>query len=856
MPKEHTQVKLFGVMFLLLHLFSMNVLGQEYGLEFLGHEVVPDKRTALLIGDKEDICAGENLNLSFELKFKPKVSSYFGYVFRIITEDNKNIDLLLQSDANGKTKVFRVISGDKDIKSNQKIDSTSFYSKWNQFKISIHKNQLQLFCNNQLFGEGQIPFEFGKCFKIYFGECSNPKFLSSDALPMFLRNIILESGNKKIHHWPLREVFGASTFDQVTQQSATTKNAQWLLKNHYEWKLLKKIKFKGSGVFGFNSNSKRIIVNSSLSSYIFNTKNDSLTVKNFTSTHKKFTFGDIGVFLKQKNKLIAVRLNERQLFQYDYVTNTWNIAPNLPYNLTEYWHHNKFIYPKDSALVLIGGYGQYKYKNRLQKYSFQTQSWSDLKLTGDEIEPRYMFGMGDKSSTKSFLFGGYGSKTGDQGLNPQNYYNLYEIDWKKNTSKKIYELHVPETPYSVASSLIYNEKNNSFYGLIYNQLKFNTHLQLVEGSLTKPEIKPISKEIPYRFLDVASYADLYFDEDNSKLFCITSFHDRDPVDSTEISIYSLDFPPANLPAEANSEASFWHKSLKISLYALPVLFLSFWALLYFSRRKQKKQTEPKPSLQKIVETKPIITTNEEKIVEPKGKVLLFGGFQFLNDKGADLTNQFTPLLKEMFLYLLLNSIKWNKGVNSNQLNEMFWYDKTTSSARNNRSVNITKLKTIFEQLSGIEINKDTGNWKIVFDPTLIYIDYFEFLKLTSSKKTLHTEQIGKITEIVNRGGFLSNLEYEWLDDFKGEISNKVIDAYLAYSEKLKVNVHAEEMIEIADNIFKFDSVDETAMMLKCRALVQLGKHSLAKSCYERFAKDYLRLYSEEYTISFKEIVEP
>ncbi|WP_435355558.1 hypothetical protein [Emticicia sp. SJ17W-69] len=864
MLKQNLQLKYLYIIFLFVQFLSINAFGQEYGLEFLGHEVVSDKRTSLVLGDDKIICPKNDFELSFELKFKPKVTSYFGYVFRIITQDNKNIDFLFQSNADGQQKSFRIISGDKDIKLNQQLDSVSLYSKWNQFNIKIQDKKLQIFCNNKLYGEGTIPFGFNECFKIYFGECNHPKFLTSDVLPMFLRNVFFKSGGETTHHWPLNEIFGNYSKDLLAHQEAITKNALWLLRKHYEWKQLAKIKVKGNSNFSFDANARKIIINTDIKTYFLSTRNDSLSSKEFALKHKKFTFGDLSVYLQHKAQLINIRLNEKQIFKYNASNNSWNISANEKYNLTEYWHHNKYIYPNDTAIVLIGGYGQYKYKNTFQKFSFQTNKWSNVKLNGDVIEPRYMFGMGHENETKSYIFGGFGSKTGDQVLNPQNYYDLFEIDWKTNAIKKIYELKSPETPFVAASSLILNEKKDTFYGLIYNQLKFNSSLQLIEGSLSKPEIRTISKEIPYKFIDVASNADLYIDKANSKLFCVTSFHDRLPADSTEIIIYSLDFPPSNLPIDAEKEGSLWKKAVMSGLYALPFLLIAFLAFHFVRKRRVGKIQNPEIdiSVQKSVEQSHEISVVEQEITATlgeskviKGKVLLFGGFQFLNDKGVDMTNHFTPLLKEMFLYLLLNSIKWNKGIDSSQLNEMFWFDKTTNSARNNRSVNITKLKTIFEQLPAIQLTKDTGNWKIVFDSTQVYIDYAEFQTLTNAKKSLNVEQIYGLTEIVNRGGFLSNLEYDWLDDFKGEISNKVIDAYLAYCERLSIATHAEEIVEIADNIFKFDSVDETAMSLKCRALVHLGKHSLAKTSYEKFAKDYQRLYSEEYAISYKEILE-
>lgn len=860
MPKLTYQLKLLITLFSLIQFLTFDTIGQEYGLEFLGHEVVTDKRTALIIGKEQPICIKNDFELSFELKFKPKVQSYFGYVFRIITTDGQNLDLLFQSDSQGKQQAFRIISGDEDIKL-KTLNTSLLYSKWNKFRIVIQDKKIEVFDDNQLLGSGEISSKIKGCFKIYFGECSDPKFLTSDALPMYLRNITLKSDQQILHHWPLREISGTTTADIFNaQQKAFSKNAHWLLKKHYEWKQLGKVKVKGNSSFAFDANQRRIIINTDLKTYFFSTQNDSLSSKAFQQSHKKLTFGDMGIFLPSQNKLINLRLNEKKVFNYNLTQNNWDISPDEKYNLTEYWHHNKYIYPTDSAMVLIGGYGQYKYKNSFQKYSFKNNTWSDLHLKGDTITPRYMFGLGTENGTKSYLFGGFGSKTGDQVLNPQNNYDMFEIDWQTNTIKKIYDLKVPETPFVVASSLILNDKNDTFYGLIYNQLKFNSSLQLVEGSLSKPEIKAISKEIPYQFLDVGSNADIYFDKNNSKLFCVTSFHDRMPVDSTEIIIYSLDFPPSNLPAEIKANKVSFSQYFSKNIYIiLPLLLLGGLVYYLLHRRKPKNisalndaQSEEVLFVNSPIEQAPIPQLNEEII--NKGKVLLFGGFQFINDKGTDLTNMFTPLLKEMFLYVLLHTIRWNKGINSQQLNELLWFDKSADSARNNRSVNITKLKSIFEQLPSINIGKDTGNWMITFDPEKVYLDYFEFLKLTNSKKEINSQQIGQLTEIINRGGFLTTLEYEWLDDFKGEISNKVIDTYLAYTKQLDVSRNAEEIIEIADNIFKFDSVDETAMSMKCRALVQLGKHSLAKTSYEKFAKDYKRLYSEDFGVSYKEVL--
>jgi hypothetical protein len=44
------------------------------------------------------------------------------------------------------------------------------------------------------------------------------------------------------------------------------------------------------------------------------------------------------------------------------------------------------------------------------------------------------------------------------------------------------------------------------------------------------------------------------------------------------------------------------------------------------------------------------------------------------------------------------------------------------------------------------------------------------------------------------------------------------------------------------------------MVYKCKAEYFLGNHSLAKMTYEKFVKEYKKLYDEEYKIPFTELI--
>ncbi len=239
----------------------------------------------------------------------------------------------------------------------------------------------------------------------------------------------------------------------------------------------------------------------------------------------------------------------------------------------------------------------------------------------------------------------------------------------------------------------------------------------------------------------------------------------------------------------------------------------------------------------------------------KDVIFLFGDFQLFDHRGNDITKYFTPLIKELFLVILLYSLRWERGISSEKLKELLWFDKTVESARNNRSVNIAKLKTILDNMEHCEISKETGYWKANIDFSKITVDYHIYLSIIKDKRELNKQKIQELAEIIQRGSFLSNLEYEWLDSFKSEISNQVIDIYQHFANSIEISKDPEFLIEIANYIFYFDTVNEEAMMLKCKALVHLGKHSLAKGAFENFRKEYKIIYGEEFSKDFHAILE-
>lgn len=238
-------------------------------------------------------------------------------------------------------------------------------------------------------------------------------------------------------------------------------------------------------------------------------------------------------------------------------------------------------------------------------------------------------------------------------------------------------------------------------------------------------------------------------------------------------------------------------------------------------------------------------------IPPASAVYLFGGFHIYDLQGHNITKKFTPLLKELFLLLIIHTP--DKGISSEKLREILWFDKTDQSAKNNRSVNFGKLRALLDTLGKYDLNNDSGNWMLKIEDKAIYVDYFEYMDLYAKGALTSREDILKLLSLTRRGSFLNDMSYEWLDRFKTTISDDVIDTLVNYSGDIRVDTEPDLALQIADTIALFDPLNEYVLQLRVRTYTAIGKYSLAKNCYEKFSKEYVAIYGEKFPRSFTDL---
>lgn len=835
---------------------SMHSLAQSYGLQFNSHEAVPEKRTSLELVPGDSLRFHNEMQLDFDLNFIRGHEIYFGYVLRIINE-HQNIDIIYDQP----TSMFRLITGLKFSGISFSLDSAQLFNSWSKIHIAIDRsnNKIKLTVNNRPVGTANIVLKSDN-YRFLWGANDYNNYQTRDIPPMRIKDIKLFDGGELKYDWALGEIKGTTSTDGIHKKTALAKNPVWIKPSHQNWAMVNAFVVKGNAVTAFDQKSELLYIAGSDSVLAYDVKSINNLWKKYPVVPVNILSGSQAVYDTLTNKLYDVFIDEKKVISYEPGSGKWNEGfPNVME--TEYGHANKFISSLDTALYIIGGYGQLKYKNSVQRYTISGDKWETVETQGDFFPPRYLAALGlNATGDTAFIIGGYGSTTGNQMLNPGNYSDMYAFDVRSSSFKKLFSVDTAFSKYTFANSLVIDSKNQQFYGLIFQNDIFNSSLQLVQGSLKKPEIKWLGSSIPYSFYDRQSFVDLYYSPEAGKLVAVTLFGPK--YESAEkfstVKIYTLDFPPdpgaANEPVSPNGKISY----TIIILSALALLITGFFVV---RRRKPEPvavalPVEEQKKEEAIITNLPVVADimphQEEK---RHSSIFLFGQFQVFDRDGNDITELFTPLIKELFLLILIYSFKNGRGITSEELNEILWSTKSVKDAKNNRSVNLTKLKGIIEKVGDCAIAKKSNFWQFQAMNDSVYIDYVQFTHLVKEGMEPNKRQVKEILKHTAKGAFLFQTEYNWLDDIKAEISNSIIDICLNYiNHASNIYEDPEFIIEIANTIFHFDRLNEDALEYKCKSLIYLKRHAIANKTYTKFVKDYKDMYGEEFEKTFTEII--
>jgi DNA-binding SARP family transcriptional activator len=105
---------------------------------------------------------------------------------------------------------------------------------------------------------------------------------------------------------------------------------------------------------------------------------------------------------------------------------------------------------------------------------------------------------------------------------------------------------------------------------------------------------------------------------------------------------------------------------------------------------------------------------------------------------------------------------------------------------------------------------------------------------------------------VKKGVFLNDIQWDWLDDFRGFVANEIIDNLLQYASILKGKDDCQMLKEISERILIIDDLNEKALQIIINQFIASNNLNQAKFRFKQFAKKYNVAYGEPYILSFDE----
>lgn len=254
---------------------------------------------------------------------------------------------------------------------------------------------------------------------------------------------------------------------------------------------------------------------------------------------------------------------------------------------------------------------------------------------------------------------------------------------------------------------------------------------------------------------------------------------------------------------------------------------------------------------KQIRKKEFTSETEIPVTITKNQIQLFGEFKAIDKQGAEITELFTPKVKELFLFTLIYTLKSGIGASIRDINDNLWEGISSAKVANNRSVTLNKLRKILLQFDGIEIISTGGYLQAKFKKPF-FCDYISAFKICQIPEGLSRQQLLSFFELVKRGRFLKGINWPWLDEIRGFTGNQVIDNLLNLATVYQKEMNLTEIEKIAQRILDYDDLNEEAIYLQVWALQKTNNSNLAKFNFNSFIKKYESNFGEPYPMTFSQ----
>ena len=835
----------------------------DYGLSLKSHSVPGIERTTLYLDDNQPFSIKNDFIISFQMYVRANEHD-FGTILHLHTNTNQFIRFSFV--AGEERHIPALVLNEGIININSPIER----EKW--LDVSLHlrlkDNVIEIDYDNKKIS-AMAPLQGVKSVTALFGQM---KEYLSDVAPIDLRNVTITQDGKQIREWKLWKHNDTVCYDEIEGAVARAIHPVWLIDNHIEWKLVHQAKIPGKLDVAFNAREALFYLVRSQSIDVLDENGTLQKEIAIRGGYPAVEFPNHLLYDTLSNKLVSYYPKKGITSRFSFDTERWSNEIRNTEEASNYNHARTFN-PADSSFYFFGGYGFYQYRNDLYRMKYSTNQIEQVEYERP-LYPRYSAAMaivGDEL----YIFGGRGNKYGKQELSSHYYWGLCAINLKNKQSRIVWQKNQPQEEGTIMASTMYFEpSDSSFYAVSTNKGGVLWKISM-KDSVYSEVSKPIYNESTYQDSDFS----LYTSPSHGKLFLVL---DKILSNHThELAIYSINMPLVN---EVDIRQSTAGESInnRWYLYAIGILLLLVLAGFVLYRFKYNGKNKKAPATKKGTE-KTVATTGkvqsqsdvpESKTIPKKewmqesetiftetvnyydrsrASISLLGCFNVRDKDGNDITSNFTPRLKHLLILLILYTEKNAQGILASKTTEILWPEKEETAARNNRNVNLRKLRVLLESIGDMEVMIENNFLRIKWG-TGVFCDYHTLITCTKQFEQEKSEELlNRILEILLYGPLLPNTILDWLDDFKDDYSSYSIDLLKNLLDIEISRNHQDMIIRLADIMFLHDPLNEEALAAKCSVLVTQGKKGIARNLYDRFCKEYHDSMGETYKVPFADL---
>ena len=843
-----------------LHTKSQNLF--HSGLLFTAAPNAKEERTSLDLTSNSLITVRNKFNLEFDLSIWSR--DQFGYVFRLFDKEHHNIDLVYIPESSTLAVLKLVVNGLPTMINIPLVEKELVRNNWlhltMSFDLKLGKANVKL--GDLVLEDNQVSLTGFRKLNICFGANRSIYFPTTDVPRMAVRNIrIADYNNKTAHNWLLNESEGEKASDLVGNLTARTANPNWLINNHFYWTKKDELRMEGSSGIAFDTAQNRILFIGKHKIVTYDIVTSETSVQKVINVKPSNLKSESYYYSYPTGKIYCIGTVPNEVTVYDENKNEWEKAATGS-AMAQSVNSTFFLNDHGGVAFSVGGYHNYRYNDFLMKYSFHTKNWRQVLLHGDKLVPRSYAAVTKAGQPGEYLvFGGYGNTSGQQELGPQCLYDLYHLNTNDSVLTKKWNIENVSENFIPMGSTTVPEQTPALYILGFPPFLNGTYLKLYRISLEKPEYSAVSDTMHFYFDEERSKASLSFFGKTREFFAVI----KTPVgaDSTTYKIFTLNYPPVNRSMLAItfktvlSNPGNWIIKVFWIVGALSLVFVYLLILLLRELHSAEESMEDDQRLNTLVNEKVPFRSDshEKKHVElpRKNAVYLFGGFRVYDNDGLEISSRFPTKLRQLFLSILLLGTD-EKGITNEKLNSIHWTYHSPESAKNNRNVNLKKLRDLLAVLNGVQIIHNDGCWVLKFNNE-VFCDYlFLVKKMKGNFQPLTREEFDKILLILAQGIFVADERTPWLDPFNSHFLSFLLDYLFLLIDSFEKDKNPEAIYKIADIILKSDPLNEEAFKLKIEALIKLKNHNQAFFDYTYFTKGYEKMYGIQFPLSFKSFI--